>query len=390
LPICDGTIYGLGWQLSGHAWVRWGSFLGLAALIVLVIGAAQARLSERMACWRDVAPTALFFYFWIVLGIALLLTSVLIPRTYDRYLYAFDGSLGFQPSFLLGELARANPVPLRVLSFIYHAVSLPIALLWATQRRNGYSLGWHVFPLAAAASTGGYLFYYVFPATGPIFEFGAQFPHVLPPVSIEPGAVLPMMERAVRNGMPSLHFGSILLLWWNCRVWPGWARFAAGVFLAGTAFATLALGQQYLIDLVVAVPVMLAFHAAAIHAVPLRSSARWQPIAAGCALTAGWLVLLRFGAGLWLGRPGLSWMLIAVTVSLCFALERRLWRVATEKNGAESQALRPVKAQPGLPFATPRSAPAFPPSRPEPACAVRGGASVHTRPQPEVAEPRRQ
>src|SRR5207249_279782 len=118
------------------------------------------------------------------------------------FLYAFDGSLGFQPSFLLGRMLYYHAGLAEPVQTLYFAIALPIALVYATQRRRGYALGYKILPLLMAASAGGYLLYFVLPATGPVYEFAGQFPLVIPPVTLHPGPILPLAERAVRNGMP--------------------------------------------------------------------------------------------------------------------------------------------------------------------------------------------
>ncbi|MGA3020058.1 MAG: phosphatase PAP2 family protein [Bryobacteraceae bacterium] len=312
----------------GSMVIIWGSFLGISSLLVLAVHAIRERGEERKSALSDLIAGGAFFYYWIVLGFALTLTDYLIPRVYDEFFYAFDGSLGFQPSFVLGRLIYGRPLAWGLVRTLYFAIALPVAMLYASQRRRSYVLGYKIFPLLIAASTGGYLLYYVLPGTGPIYEFRGLFPFHIPPVAPHLGKLEPMMERAVRNGMPSLHFGTALLLWWNCRIWPMAARRVMLLFLLGTAFATLALGQHYLIDLVVAFPVMLIFQAAAITAVPLSARERWLPLAVGCCGTFAWLAFLRYGAALWLGRHALSWILVSGTMIGCCWLESRLWKKA--------------------------------------------------------------
>jgi hypothetical protein len=308
------------------AWlISWGSFLGIASLTILMVHTSRNSGLERKRDFFDLIAGAAWFYYWIVLGVALQLTGVLIPRTFDQLLYAFDGSLGFQPSFLLGRLLYRQPLLANWVQTVYFAITLPIAFLYATQRRAGYALGYKIFPLLVAVSVAGYSLYYVLPATGPIYEFPGRFPLVIPPISLHVGEILPRSERAVRNGMPSLHFGAALMLCWNCRIWPSAARAAVWLFMVLTGFATLSLGQHYLIDLVVAFPLILAFHSAGITALPLASWSRWLPITTGLGATFAWLAFLRYGVALCLGRPALSWSLVLVTIAGCFFLESQLW-----------------------------------------------------------------
>jgi hypothetical protein len=305
-----------------ETWTSWGVFLGLASIGVLTVHAARKRGN-----WRDVAVAGVFIYYWVVLGIALRLTCILAPRTYDQYLYAFDGTLGFQPSFLMARAISPYPLLKLAVGAIYLGVALAIAILWATQRRKQYNLGLELFPLLVLASTVGYGLYFALPAAGPVYEFQGVFPWGNPAVAPVVGAILPLLERAARNAMPSLHFGSALLLWWHSRIWPWWGRVIAALFLVGTLIATLGFGQHYLVDLIVACPVMLAVHAGGMTSVKWETR-RW-PVAIGAGMTGAWLTLLRLGAPAFAHwRPAVSWALCVGTVALCLKLEARLWAAA--------------------------------------------------------------
>lgn len=322
------VFHGLG-SYFGASVIAWGSFLGVASLVMLVIHTVRAAGPERKRAFASLIAGAAWFYYWIVLGLVLTLTDFLIPRTFDQFLYAFDSSLGFQPSFLAGQFLSTSPLLDNLVITLYFAIAFPVALLYAAQIRRGYSLGYKIFPLLIAASMGGFLLYFVLPATGPVYEFPGRFPFVIPPVSLHIGEILPIPERAVRNGMPSLHFGTALMLWWNCRIWTTAGRVCVWLFLVATAFATLATGQHYAIDLVVAFPVMLMFQAAGITALPLGRSERWVPVVVGLVVTFAWLAFLRYGVALCLGRPILSWSLVVTTIAGCSVLESRLWKKAS-------------------------------------------------------------
>jgi uncharacterized membrane protein (DUF441 family) len=112
-------------------------------------------------------------------------------------------------------------------------------------------------------------------------------------------------------------------------------------FLFGTAFATMALGQHYFIDLVVSVPLMLAFHAAAVTSLPLTARERFAPIAAGIGVTFAWLAFLRYGVGLCLARQWLSPSLVLTTVVGAVLLESWLWKKAESVANAHHPAATP-------------------------------------------------
>jgi PAP2 superfamily len=313
-------------QYFGHTIVSWGSFLGIASLLVLGWRTLRAHGDLRQQPASDLLAGASFFFFWIVFDIGLALTTILLPHTYDQYLYAFDNSLGGQPSFLLARLISGRPTVSGITHLVYGAITLPIAMLYASQRCRGYANGYKIFPLLIAAATGGYLLYYALPATGPAFAFAGLFPFSIPPVHLD-GDVAALSHRAARNALPSLHLGAALIVCWNSRAWPKAARAGLGLFALATVFATLALGEHYVVDLVVAFPVMLALHAAAMTAVPLRAPERRLPILAGLTATLAWLLLLRFGGRLYLNWPTtVPWVLAASTVAGTCFLESRLAR----------------------------------------------------------------
>lgn len=311
----------------GQAIISWGSFLGIASLLVLGWRTLTAHGDSREEPASDLMAGACFLFFWVVFDIGLVLTTILIPHTYDQYLYAFDNSLGGQPSFLFGGFLFGRPTLWGITHVVYMAITLPIAMLYASQRCRGYANGYKVFPLLIAAATGGYLLYYALPAMGPAFAFSGAFPLSLPPVHLDGRDVVDLSHTAARNAIPSLHLGAALIVYWNSRAWPRLARVGLLLFVLATAFATLAIGEHYLVDLVVAFPVMLIFHAAAMTAVPLREPVRRIPMIAGLTATLAWFLLLRFGSRLYLNWPTtVPWLLAAVTVAGSCVLESRLAR----------------------------------------------------------------
>lgn len=311
----------------GYTIIGWGSFLGIASLLVLGWRTLRAHGDSRREPASDLLAGASFFFFWIMFDVGLSLTTILLPHTYDPYLYAFDNSLGGQPSFLLARLIFRRPALSGITHLVYGAITLPIAMLYASQRCREYANGYKVFPLLIAAAAGGYLLYFVLPATGPAPAFGGAFPFSILPVHLDGRDVVDLSHRAARNAIPSLHLGAALIVYWNSRAWPKVARAGLGLFALATGFATLALGEHYLVDLVVAFPVMLTFHAAAMTAVPLRETERRIPIIAGLTATLAWFLLLRFGSPLYLYWPtAVPWVLAAVTVAGACVLESRLAR----------------------------------------------------------------
>jgi len=125
--------------------------------------------------------------------------------------------------------------------------------------------------------------------------------------------------------MPSLHLAAALVVLWNSRIWPQWGRLLALLFLLATAFSTLALGEHYVADLVVAFPFTLIFQAAWTTQVEMVNPVRRRTLWAGIGLTVVWFVALRYGLRLFLISPLIAWLAILLTVAWCTLLEKGLY-----------------------------------------------------------------
>ena len=145
------------------------------------------------------------------------------PVTYDTLLASWD--------FGMAQAVRSWTVTKPVLWYpsLVAYEALPSAVLVIIVMTKGYArarLVWSAFvgPLLVVPC------YLMFPAVGPI--------HVGDP-------------NAPRNCVPSMHLTCALFLWTNTR---GWLRWVTATFAFFTALATLATGEHYVFDLVVAVP----------------------------------------------------------------------------------------------------------------------------------------
>jgi len=314
----------------GAAWISWGTFLGIATLLVLAIQAIRAQSDQRRSYMRTFYAGSVFPLLSMVTGYSLALTLWLRPKTWDSFLLAFDGALGFQPSFPLGRLVLQDHRAWDWTTVIYYVLPFSGAMLYGAHRvRSRRPVA--ILGLLLSFVIIGFAQYGVYPAVGPAHAFRAFYPWRSPAlreIALQSMAIGP----DPRNCMPSLHFGAALLVWWNSRIWPLWGRALAGLFLLVTGFSTLALGEHYLIDLVVVFPFALAFQAAWTKAIPCTSSARYLPVVIGCALTIAWYVLLRYAIPMFEWSRVVSWVSIIVTVSWSAILEMKL--AAAVKNSA--------------------------------------------------------
>ena len=128
--------------------------------------------------------------------------------------------------------------------------------------------------------------------------------------------------------MPSLHLCGALLVWWNSRFWPRWGRILALLFALATALATMALGEHYLADLIVAFPFAVLFQAAWTTSVPWSHSVRRNSFYFGLVVTILWMLLLRFGVQFFEVSRVIPWTVLVATIVWSVQLERKLGAVA--------------------------------------------------------------
>jgi hypothetical protein len=291
------------------------SFLGLSSLLILGLRTIWAEAQDRKLLLYALIPAILFVISeWM--GADLLdLTSAAHLKTLDLFLYSFDCSLRIQLSFLVGAAFKHWFWLKLVGAFFYIGLPIPIAVAYGGQLLRK---GRNALPAAIAfLITGplGIVFYNLFPATGPIHLFGANFP--FHPLSIEQAARLvaePIVILAPRNAIPSLHMAWVLLAWWYSRGLSWWSRGIILAFIVFTVLATLGTGEHYFIDLIVAFPFTFMIRALCTFSLPWKNRQRIEALLAGLAGTLGWFALLRFGLKFFWASPVIPWAFVAVTI----------------------------------------------------------------------------
>ena len=246
------------------------------------------------------------------------------PVTLDLYLYAFDGSLGLQPSFLVGGMVLRSTWLTRMCVFCYYALPVALLLVYAQQLVRSGKFTLRVFLAFLLAGPVGIMFYNLCPACGPIYLFPAQFPR--DPMTATQARELflhPVAVNGARNAFPSLHMAWALLAWWYGKGLSPWTRALLLFVLAGTILATLGLGEHYFVDLVAAVPFAVMMQAG-VAGIALRDRRRFVPLFAGLLWTLAWAGLLRFGVGMMRVSPPVPWTLVACTVVSCIVWQSRL------------------------------------------------------------------
>ena len=312
--------YGSSWEAAPFAYA---TFLGLGSLIVLM---AQIFFGERALrrLHRDTFfAAAAFAYFSFILAFYLNWTATLQQRTYDLSLYAFDEALLCRPSALIGGLMAHTPALAVVASLVYRSLPLAICFLVAMEREAPGRFPARILPLFVAVGLAGASLHNLFPALGPNYFFGADFPAHLPTLSslvLEPGARIDI----ARSAMPSVQFAFALLIWWNAaRLATGWRCLAAAVVIL-TFLAALGFGSHYFVDLVVAVPLAVAVQAFALRVRSWASHERRMAFWGGVSLTLGWIVALR--TGVFFNAPVLAWCAVGATLALALWWNRGIER----------------------------------------------------------------
>ena len=176
------------------------------------------------------------FYGWL-LTVFLGKEDSLLPYKYDYVLHQIDGALGVSATSIAVVLQGVWRLPL----FVVYQLMIPMMIVWFLAVRESRLRAALVLAYVAELVVGPVL-YAILPACGPLYAFGAAWLH---PPSV---AAQTIRLAAMPNAFPSLHIATafVLVLFARGKI----LRAISLVFLAGTALATIATGEHYLIDLV--------------------------------------------------------------------------------------------------------------------------------------------
>jgi hypothetical protein len=297
--------------------MAWFSFFGVNSLLLVALRAIWSDGERRKLFLLAFLPSLLFVTSEWFASNMLGLTERLHPKTLDLYLYFFDGSLGVQLPFLMGQAFASWPWFKIVGELFYLGLPIPIALVYSGQLVRVRERA--IPTMAAFLLTGpaGILFYNLFPATGPIHLLGAGFPwrpldlDILRRVVLEPVAL-----GGPRNAIPSLHMGWVLLCWWCSGGLSWWERSITILFVLFTFCATMGSGEHYFIDLVVAYPFALFMEALCVWPPAWKNPAQLSALAFGPLTVLAWFAALRFAPHFFWLSPIIPWAMCAITIGL--------------------------------------------------------------------------
>lgn len=270
---------------------------------------------------------------------ALELSAALHPQTFDVYALAADHALGLAaPLSAFSHWVQTTASVKQLLWLAY--LGTPLILLSSVgMQLNGrpahlpsMTLVWIAMTLLA------WLAYHVFPIAGPQFLFTE--PYFAEAIGKTWPLDLPVVENFPRNGMPSMHFGWVLatalVVWRTTRHWL--PRLLSLIGAVGVAMATIGLGQHYLIDLIVAVPFVLASMALCSTGVPWSEPAKRHVVIAGFAAWLAWVLLLRFAMPSIQARAWAAPVMVLATVAVVacqWRWQRRFAAVAATLSSAD-------------------------------------------------------
>jgi len=301
------------------------AYLGIASLALLGTRSIWSEGEERKLLLWGFVPGVLFVGFGWLTPPLLTYGEIAHPKVLDLYLYSFDCSLRFQPSFLLGVVFLKTPLLKAISYFFYLGLSIPIALVYVEQLLCNRKAALPIMLALLYCGPIGAIFYGIFPALGPVHLFQTDFP--LHPLAISDAKRLflePIVLKGFRNAIPSLHMAWVLLTWWYSHGLRWWSRAIIFAFVVFTVLATLGSGEHYLIDLVVAFPFVVMIQGIFAFSIPWKSPDRLSAILGGLALVLAWLALLRFTSHFFWLSPLIPWVLAIATVFLSVIQQRRL------------------------------------------------------------------
>jgi PAP2 superfamily len=312
------------------------SFLGISSLSILGMRAIWAEGTEQEQIALAFVPALLFVTSdW---GSTILLgwTEKANPQVLDLYLFSFDSSLRVQIAFLMGQAYALWPWFKAAGMVFYIGLPIVIGLVYAGQLLRDRTRA--VSAMLAFLITGpvGVIFYNLFPAVGPFHIFLGQFPwKPIPTEQVTRLLVEPITVAGLRNCMPSLHMGWVLLAWWYSRGLSIWERGIAMAFLVFTIFATMGIGEHYSIDLVVAFPFAVFLQGVCALGLRWNDRARFFAVAYGLLLTLGWIGALRFALRAFWISPLIPWTCCILTVASAILVQRSLEAATAGRKNSE-------------------------------------------------------
>lgn len=204
--------------------------------------------------------TLLFLLMALSTSSALAITKVIYPFTFDQVIYKIDSAFFNINIPIVNFYEKSHPTIITIVMEAYSLLSFLLFMVVALFIRESKHDKYHIVRVLVVPFGLAFICYSIIPLTGPIYAFGTQYFPLNMPNSNE---LLPnkiFVTPAARNAMPSMHLtGALLIFLLTAALNKKIYFYASILFLFLTAYATLALGEHYVLDLVVALPFSVVF-----------------------------------------------------------------------------------------------------------------------------------
>jgi membrane-associated phospholipid phosphatase len=291
--------------------------IGYAALGLLAICCRWLGAKEKPSLWLIIPGILLvMFYVWRSALLSQSTPSGMRGRTFDLYALYVDGSFGVQPSIWIHRFCTSK-ISRGLLQGIYEGLPFAMGISYASFLENR-SKALKVFACFLLAGVLAMLCYRLLPICGPAYlPFGDEcfyFNGNCSTASFFSGkpSFINIDSQWPRNGMPSLHMGWALLIWWSCQK-KRFGQWLALTFALLTAISTLVYGEHYLIDLLAAFFFSLIPWSLCIADGYWLGSRRALAFAAGALGYLAWVVLIRADPGLFWASPVVPWVALLIS-----------------------------------------------------------------------------
>ncbi|MDO4642849.1 MAG: phosphatase PAP2 family protein [Cardiobacteriaceae bacterium] len=190
---------------------------------------------------------------------ALELSMVLLPKVIDSDIIkielAFNGFAGWMYSVFQQPI---SPLWQTLVNVSYEMLSISLLLMLSLIYRERKTVVLNSLRVLIVPFFLAFSLYCFNPVIGPLYAFGSDYPHNLEAILAYPKGGF-IFAPSLRNGMPSMHFtGAMLIVLATCCLTRKIYFYVSCVFAVLTFIATMALGEHYLLDLIVAAPFCIA------------------------------------------------------------------------------------------------------------------------------------
>lgn len=186
---------------------------------------------------------------------ALATNRLIFPATWDYFVYRIDDAFGGIATQFASFNSTSPPLIQTFTPTIYALLIIVFYVMVGLAIRKQYVAKLHVWRTLVVPFAIAWFLYALIPLSGPTYAFfDGRFPNEMPPIT-NIAASQVVIPPAYRNAMPSMHLVGALLIWMlsiGLRYWI--AIFFSTLFFFATIWSTMAMGEHYFLDLIVALP----------------------------------------------------------------------------------------------------------------------------------------